>query len=199
MRGVALAIIGYVSLVLFSNLGSLRILLLGGLSLDGGALLYPFTFTMRDLLQKKAGEKLTRFTIWLSAAAAALMFAFIWLVGILPADPAAGAQTEYAQVLSPGLRLVLASIVAMTVSELIDTRIFSLVRRRYGRKKQWLRVLLSNLISVPVDTAVFLLIAYAGRFSMELLLGLFLANLLLKFAVALCSFWGIYLIKEDRD
>ena len=199
LKIIIAAAAGYISLIIFSNLGSLRILNIAGLSVDGGALLYPFTFTMRDLLHKKTGAQITRFTIWLAAGINILLFAFVWMVGALPADPTVGAQAEYSLVLAPGLRLVAASVVAMTIAELIDTVVYSVVRRKYGTRKQWLRVILSNTISVPIDTAVFLLIAYTGLYDFSVLVGMFLSNLIIKYVVSLLSFGGVYLVKEDND
>lgn len=199
LKIIIAAAAGYISLIIFSNLGSLRILNIAGLSVDGGALLYPFTFTMRDLLHKKTGAQITRFTIWLAAGINILLFAFVWIVGALPADPTVGAQAEYSLVLAPGLRLVAASVVAMTIAELIDTVVYSAVRRKYGTRKQWLRVILSNTISVPIDTAVFLLIAYTGLYDFSVLVGMFLSNLIIKYVVSLLSFGGVYLVKEDND
>ena len=199
LKIIIAAAAGYISLIIFSNLGSLRILNIAGLSVDGGALLYPFTFTMRDLLHKKTGAQITRFTIWLAAGINILLFAFVWMVGALPADPTVGAQAEYSLVLAPGLRLVAASVVAMTIAELIDTVVYSAVRRKYGTRKQWLRVILSNTISVPIDTAVFLLIAYTGLYDFSVLVGMFLSNLIIKYVVSLLSFGGVYLVKEDKD
>ena len=199
LKIIIAAAAGYISLIIFSNLGSLRILNIAGLSVDGGALLYPFTFTMRDLLHKKTGAQITRFTIWLAAGINILLFAFVWMVGALPADPTVGAQAEYSLVLAPGLRLVAASVVAMTIAELIDTVVYSAVRRKYGTRKQWLRVILSNTISVPIDTAVFLLIAYTGLYDFSVLVGMFLSNLIIKYVVLLLSFGGVYLVKEDND
>ena len=199
LKIIIAAAAGYISLIIFSNLGSLRILNIAGLSVDGGALLSPFTFTMRDLLHKKTGAQITRFTIWLAAGINILLFAFVWMVGALPADPTVGAQAEYSLVLAPGLRLVAASVVAMTIAELIDTVVYSAVRRKYGTRKQWLRVILSNTISVPIDTAVFLLIAYTGLYDFSVLVGMFLSNLIIKYVVSLLSFGGVYLVKEDND
>ena len=199
LKIIIAAAAGYISLIIFSNLGSLRILNIAGLSVDGGALRYPFTFTMRDLLHKKTGAQITRFTIWLAAGINILLFAFVWMVGALPADPTVGAQAEYSLVLAPGLRLVAASVVAMTIAELIDTVVYSAVRRKYGTRKQWLRVILSNTISVPIDTAVFLLIAYTGLYDFSVLVGMFLSNLIIKYVVSLLSFGGVYLVKEDND
>jgi len=188
----------YLALVVFSNLGSLRILNVAGLSVDGGTLLYPFTFTARDLLHKKTGESVTRFTIILTAIVNLLMFGFCWLVGALPPDLAVGLQNEYALVLLPGLRLVLGSVIAMTIAELLDTAVYTLVRRRWGGRKQWLRVLLSNALSVPIDTALFLGIAFGGRYGWSVLVMLFASTLLIKYAVTLLSLGSVYLVKEDQ-
>jgi len=189
----------YLALVSFANLGSLRVISLLGLSLDGGTLLYPFTFTMRDVLHKKAGAAHTRFIILLTAGLNLLMFGFCWLVGVLPADASVGPQTEYLLVLAPGFRLVLGSILAMALAELLDTGIYSLVRKRFGEKKQWLRVLLSNAVSVPLDTVVFLLIAFGGRYDMPTIIALFFSNILLKYLVAAAASWTVYLVKEDME
>ena len=197
-RQLVAAAAAYIALVIFANLGSLRIVFLAGLSIDGGTFLYPFSFIARDLLHKKAGAALTRFIIVLAAVINLLMFAFIYFVAIVPADPSVGPQTEYALVLLPGLRLVLGSIVAMTAAELIDTAVYAKIRAKYGASRQWLRVLMSNGISVPVDTLIFLLLAFWGRVSLAAIASMFLANIIVKYAVTLCSFGSIYLVKEDR-
>ncbi|MDO4581505.1 MAG: queuosine precursor transporter [Bacillota bacterium] len=195
---VAMAAI-YIALVIFSNLGSLRVLAVAGLSVDGGALLYPFTFTARDILHKKSGAALTRFVIILAAGVNLALFGFVWLVGVLPADMTVGAQGEYALVLAPGVRLVLASVLAMTAAELLDTRIYSAVRRRFGARRQWLRVLLSNLVSVPVDTLIFLALAFGGKYPLAVLGSMFAANIAIKFTVSLLSLAGVYAVKDDID
>ena len=197
-RQMITAAAAFIALLIFSNLGSLRILLLAGMAVDGGAILYPLTFTARDLLHKKIGARLVRFVIVLAALINLALFAFVWLIAKLPADPAVGAQLEYAVVLLPGLRLVLGSIIAMTIAELINTAVYVMVRRKYGPSRQWLRVLLSNSVAIPVDTIIFLLIAFAGRASSAVIWEMFIANILIKYIITLISCGSIYLIKDDR-
>ena len=198
-KTIIFASAAYIALVIFANLGSLRIVSLVGLAVDGGSLLYPFTFTARDILHKKTGAKNTRFTIILAAAINLLLFAYCLLVGVLPADMSVGPQTEYAFVLMPGFRLVIGSIIAMTVAELLDTQIYKRVKQKYGSNRQWLRVLYSNSVSVPVDTLIFLIIAFAGRYPFAVIAGMFISNIIIKYVVSFLSFGGIYLVKEDRD
>jgi uncharacterized integral membrane protein (TIGR00697 family) len=187
-----------IALVIFSNLGSLRILSLAGLAVDGGTILYPLTFTARDLLHKKIGARLVRFVIVLAALINLALFAFVWLIAKLPPDPTVGAQLEYALVLLPGIRLVLGSIAAMTVAELINTFAYIIVRRRFGQRLQWLRVLIASGVSIPLDTIIFLIIAFVGRISTAVIGEMFIANILVKYAVMLVSFGSIYLVKDDR-
>jgi len=197
-RQMIVAATAFIALVIFSNLGSLRILLLAGLAVDGGTILYPLTFTARDLLHKKIGARLVRFVIVLAALINLTLFAFVWLIAKLPPDPAVGEQLEYALVLLPGIRLVLGSIIAMTVAELINTFFYIVVRRKYGKRRQWLRVLLSNGVAIPADTILFLLIAFGGRVTAAVIGEMFIANILVKYAVTLVSCGSIYLVKDDR-
>ena len=66
-----------------------------------------------------------------------------------------------------------------------------------GRKKpQWLRVFVSNSISIPLDSVIFPLIAFAGVLSIVPLVIMMLSNILTKAVVTLLSFWMIYLVPE---
>ena len=63
-------------------------------------------------------------------------FAFVtWL----PSDPDWGLQAEFAAILGPVWRIVLASIAAEVVSELLDTEIYMLWVRRIAVRYRWAR------------------------------------------------------------
>ena len=47
----------YVVVGMLSNISSLRIINILGISMDAGTLLYPLTFTLRDLIHKKSDKK----------------------------------------------------------------------------------------------------------------------------------------------
>ncbi len=63
--------------------------------------------------------------------------------------------------LGPIWRIVLASLAAMVISELIDTEVYHLFVTRVTRRFQWLRVLVSNAVSIPIDNLVFAIGAFA--------------------------------------
>lgn len=187
----------YVAAQIFADITSLRILLIAGLSIDGGTLVYPFTFTLRDMVHKIAGAAVARTVIFLAAAINIAMALLFWVVSTLPADPAVGEQLEFALVLSPVFRIVFASILAEVISELLDTSMYEQWVKRMGQRYQWGRVLLSNAVSVPVDSAIFVIGAFYGVLPLDVVFSIFVANVLVKGAVTIVSIPGIYMVKEN--
>ncbi|MEM9955699.1 MAG: queuosine precursor transporter [Chloroflexota bacterium] len=196
LRTIVIVCVLYVSAQIFADITSLRILLLAGFSIDGGTLIYPFTFTLRDMVHKIAGKSIARTLIFLAAGVNLLMAGLFWLVSILPADMMVGEQAEFGAVLAPVFRIVLASITAEIISELIDTEMYSLWVKRFQEKYQWGRVLVSNAVSVPIDSAIFVLIAFWGDLPAGVVFSIFVANIIVKGAVTLISIPAIYTVKD---
>lgn len=187
----------YIAAQIFADITSLRILFIGGLSIDGGTLVYPFTFTLRDMVHKVAGASIARTLIITAAVINLLMAGLFWLISVLPPDMSVGTQAEFGIVLAPVVRIVLASIIAEVVSELIDTEMYELWIKWVGHNKQWGRVLFSNAISVPIDSALFVVIAFLGNLPVDVVFSIFIANVLVKGAVTFISIPGIYMIKDQ--
>ena len=115
----------FVSLVLLSNILSTKIISIAGLANDAGTLLYPFTFVVKDLIQKRYGRAAARKVIYTAYGTLFFAYAMFWLVGIIPSDPSWLNQDAYDAILTPFGRLVMASITAGVISELLDTKVFS--------------------------------------------------------------------------
>lgn len=153
--GVWVAVV-YAGLQLISNIASLKIGVVGGFSVDMGTFCYPLTFTIRDMAHKVLGKKRVTELVWLSAAlclAASVYFGFCAVI------PSAVEGSGFDAVFSPMWRLVMASIGAMVVSELVDTQVFHLCAQRWPRR-EWRRVILSNAVSMPLDNFIFALGAF---------------------------------------
>lgn len=196
-----LIVAAYVAAQILSDVLSLKIALVAGLSIDVGTVIYPFTFTLRDLVHKSLGRAAARTVIVAAAVINVLMaglFAFaVWL----PPDPTWPLQREFAAVLTPVWRIVVASIVAELVSEFADTEVYHLwttrvtANLRFARY-QWTRVLISNSVSVPLDSLIFCWGAFGGQLPASTVWSIFWANVLVKGAVTLLSWPGIYLVPE---
>src|SRR5690606_11122569 len=162
-QNVLLVAVGaYIGVSLMANVMSVRIVLLGPWAIDAGTFTYPLTFTLRDVVHKAGGRTAARVTIVTGAALNLVMVAAFWVTANLPADQTVGPQTEFGNLLIPVARIVVASIVAQVVAELIDTEVYHRVMERLGPRHQWARVVASNAVSIPTDSVLFAIIAFAG-------------------------------------
>ena len=189
----------YIAAQMLSDVLSLKIAQVASFSVDVGTIIYPFTFTLRDMVHKLLGRTAAR-TVIITAAVINLVMAglFAFAVWLAP-DPAWPLQNEFAAVLAPAWRIVVASIVAEIVSEFADTELYNLWITRVTRRYQWTRVLVSNSVSVPLDSLIFCWIAFGGEMPAATVWSIFWANVLVKGAVTLLSLPGIYLVPEAGD
>jgi uncharacterized integral membrane protein (TIGR00697 family) len=187
----------YIAAQLLSDIASLKITLIAGFSMDAGTFIYPLTFTIRDLVHKRLGRQVARTVIILAAGINLFMALFFQFTAWLPQDPSWGLGREFAAVLGPVWRIVIASIVAEVISELIDTEIYHLWQSRITKKYQWMRVLSSNALSIPVDSLIFCWGAFGFLLPHDVVWSIFYANVIVKGAVTIVSLPAIYLVKES--
>jgi uncharacterized integral membrane protein (TIGR00697 family) len=185
----------YIAAQMLADIGSLRIIAVGGWAVDAGTLVYPFTFTLRDLIHKMAGKSIARTVIFAAAGINIAMAGLFWLIARLPADPVTGLQLEFGEVLAPVWRIVFASILAEVIANLIDTEVYQAWVDRYATRHQWGRVLVSNAVAIPVDSAIFVLVAFGGVLAGATVWEIFWVNVIFKMLVTLISIPWIYLVR----
>lgn len=197
----------YIGAQMLADITSLKIGVVAGLAVDMGTFIYPITFTLRDLVHKLLGKRNARTLIVTAGGINLFMAGYLMWSAAVPSDPEWGLGAEYAAVLGPLWRIVIASIVAEVVSELIDTEVYHWFVTRVTTRFQWARVLTSNTVSVPIDNLIFALGAFAPlpfladhflTLPWPVVWEIFLFNLLVKFGVTLVSLPLIYL-SPDAD
>jgi len=196
--GIAIISI-YIAAQLLSDIASLKITLIAGFSMDAGTFIYPVTFTVRDLVHKRLGISAARSVIILAALINLFMAVFFHFVARLPQDPAWGLGKEFAVILGPVWRIVIASIMAEVFSELIDTEVYHLWQSRITKRFQWMRVLSSNSVSIPIDSLIFCWGAFGLVLPSDVVWSIFWANVIVKSVVTLFSLPSIYLVREKPE
>ena len=189
----------YVAAQMLSDILSLKIARVGGFSVDAGTVIYPLTFTLRDLVHKLLGRAAARTVIIAAAVANLVMAGLFAFTAWLPADPSWPLQREFVAVLTPVWRIVIASIVAEIASQLADTEMYHLWVTRVTRRHQWARVLVSNAVSVPLDSLLFSWGAFGGLLPGATVWSIFAANVIVKGAVTLVSLPAIYVVPEGEQ
>lgn len=197
----------YIGAQVIADITSLKIGIVAGLAVDMGTFIYPITFTLRDLVHKTLGKQNTRVLIITAGVINLLMAAYLMWAAAVPGDPEWGLQAEFQAILGPLWRIVIASILAEVVSELIDTEVYHWFVTKITRRFQWLRVLVSNSVSVPIDNVIFAVGAFGALPGLQdhfltlpwaVVWEIFLFNLLVKFGVTLISLPLIYISPDQK-
>ncbi|MBN1230265.1 MAG: queuosine precursor transporter [Anaerolineales bacterium] len=193
---VILVISAYIAAQMLADISSLKIGVVGGVAVDMGTFIYPVTFTLRDMVHKVLGKKNTRVLILAAGGINLLMSLYLMWTTIVPGSPDWGLDAQYQAILAPVWRIVIASIIAEVVSELVDTEAYQFFINRVSRRYQWARVLFSNSLSVPIDNLIFAFGAFAFTLPVSVVWEIFFFNLAVKFLVTLVSLPFIYLVPE---
>jgi queuosine precursor transporter len=211
-RAVIFVVAAYVAAQMLADIASLKIGVVAGLAVDMGTFIYPITFTLRDAVHKVVGKRNTQVLIICAAVINLFMVLYLTWAAAVPSDPESFGGPEFSLIFAPLWRIVIASILAEVVSELVDTEVYHWFVTRITRRYQWLRVLLSNSVSVPIDNLIFVLIAFSPMalpLLGESLVGswrvtweIFTFNLIVKYGMTLLSLPLIYAAPDrawDRD
>jgi len=200
-RAAIIVTAAYAGAQMLSDVASLKIGVVAGLAVDMGTFIYPITFTLRDMVHKIMGKRNAQTLIITAAAINLVMAVYLAWAARVPSDPDWGLGDSFTAILGPVWRIVIASILAEIVSELLDTEVYHWFVTRVTTRYQWARVLLSNTVSVPIDSLIFTVIAFAplpGLADSPLSLPwavvwqIFFFNVAVKYAVTVLSLPLIY-------
>jgi queuosine precursor transporter len=197
-RAAVFVIAAYIAAQMLADVASLKIGVVVGLAVDMGTFIYPITFTLRDMAHKVIGKRNTQALIVAAAVVNLFMALYLMWAAAVPGDPDWGLTAEFSAILSPLWRIVVASIVAEVVSELVDTEVYHWFVTRVTTRYQWARVLTSNSVSVPIDNAIFAVGAFGWALPWQVVWEIFIFNLIVKYGVTLLSLPMIYFV-PDRD
>lgn len=175
-------------------------------NLTAGAIIWPVVFITSDLINEYFGKPGVKRISYLAAFFIAYCFIVIFLTMKLPpAQWWLDANNQDAQgnyfnmdfafnkILGQGQRIIIGSLVAFLVSQLVDVFVFQKLRKVTGQKMLWLRATGSTLVSQFIDSFVVLYIAFSGVFPNQQILAIGITNYIYKFSVAILLTPVIYL------
>jgi hypothetical protein len=203
-RAAVIAVASYATAQMLADVASVKIGSVGGYAVDMGTFVYPLTFTLRDLVHKTLGRGNARVLIVTCGVINVVMAAYLWWVARVPSDSAWGLGAEFARVMTPVGRIVAASIAAEVLSELADTEVYHWFVTRVTTRHQWARVLVSNAVSIPLDSLLFSVLAFASLGGLaglpwDSVAEIFAFNVAVKGAMTLLSLPLIYAAPDPRE
>ena len=157
-----LIVVLFCGLLLISNIGATKLIQFGPIITDGGALLFPMTYILGDVLSEVYGFRRAKRAILMGFGLSILASFTFWLVQEAPPADAYTNQEAFEAVLGFVPRIVLASVLGYLAGQLLNAYVLVKIKERTREKALWLRLIGSTVVGELADTAVFCTVAFFG-------------------------------------
>lgn len=177
-------------------------------TLTAGVILWPLEFVMTDIVNEYYGPKAVRRISYIAVGLISYAFIMFYAAIQVPAEQSfwRGSQKEagipdmqvaFASIFGQGMWIIVGSLVAFLVSQLLDVWVFHRIKKVTGERHVWLRATGSTVVSQAIDSFIVLFIAFKlGRgWTYQRVLAVGLVNYTYKFAMALILTPLIYIIR----
>ena len=172
----------FVTCLVISNVIAVKLVMVQGLVLPAGIVVFPLSYLLADVLTEVYGYRAARRVIWLGFFCNLLAVIAIWVGGLLPAAPFWDGTSAYERILGATPRILAASFAAYLVGEFANTMIMSRLKLAMAGRHLWARAIASTLIGQGLDSAIFITIAFWGLMPFPILLGAVVTQWLVKSA-----------------
>lgn len=132
-----------------------------GYTFSLGILPWPIVFITTDLINEYFGHKGVRKLTMITAVLICYAFLLLFLGMNIPAvDFSPVKDAEFNAVFGQSMWIIVGSVIAFIVSQLLDVFFFGEFKKRTGDKHIWLRATGSTMLSQLIDTFIVLSIAF---------------------------------------
>ncbi len=131
-------------------------------SAPAAVLIFPFTFQLIDIVNEAFGAKVTRRMIIIAFITQVFMTLFILMATLATPSHLWRGHEAWHQLMTLVPRIVVASWVAFIISQNIDALLFAWLRKFTRAKHLWLRNVLSDVLSLALDSFIFIFLAFYG-------------------------------------
>lgn len=153
-----------------------------------GVIPWPIVLIATDIMNEYFGKQGVRRITWMTSAMIAYCFVILYIAVQVPAaDFSPVNDSTFETVFGQSLWIIIGSLVAFMVSQLIDVTVFWWLREKTGAGKLWLRTTGSTVVSQLIDSLIIIGIAFwlPGKISSSEFINVALTNYSYKLLIAI--------------
>ncbi|MEK8128210.1 queuosine precursor transporter [Paenibacillus filicis] len=167
-----------------------------GIVMTLGNTMYASIYLTSDLLNEKYGEKEARKAVWFGFFVMLVTMVTMKMTLMFTPQETDFAQSSLETIFGLLPRLALGSLTAFFVSQFLDVKIYSYLKRIFPKPNQlWLRNNGSTAVSQMVDTLIFCSIAFIGEYTLDVWLQILVTTYVIKFVVSMASTPFLYIAR----
>ena len=187
----------FITNALLAELIGGKLIYIGDYVMSVGILPWPVVFVTTDLINEYFGQSGVKKLSILTASLIAYCFIVLFVALQIPAVSGEGliSDAQFNGVFGQSMWVIVGSIIAFLVSQLIDVVVFRFFKKKTGTKMIWLRSTGSTVISQFFDSFIVLGIAFwfTGKLSTEVYITSALTGYFVKLLIAVAMTPLIYL------
>jgi uncharacterized integral membrane protein (TIGR00697 family) len=167
----------------------------GPFAMSVGIIPWPVVFLTTDLVNEYFGRRGVRRLTFLTVVLISYAYFLLFATMQIPATSFSGVDdASYNKVFGQSRWIIVGSITAFLISQLVDVFVFHTLRHRTGRALLWLRATGSTVVSQMIDSIVVLWIGLAIplKWDFTQYVNVAIPNYLVKLGIALCATPLIY-------
>jgi len=168
-------------------------------NLTAGVVVWPIVFITSDIINEYFGKPGVKRISYLTAVLITYVFGAVFIATILPpagfwmeinqtdvAGNPLNINTAFATIFRQGLGIIIGSISAFLIGQILDAYAFHWIKSLTGSKHLWLRATGSTLFSQLIDSFVVLVVAFYvfGNWSLQQVIAVGIINYIYKFSIA---------------
>ncbi len=188
----------YSMAIVLVNWFDARMIRLAFVDTDAGALVFPLTFLLSDLMTEVYGYKRARLAIWCGFFFNFFYLGYGYLITLFPSPEYSIAHNQaFDALMAFNARIIVASTLTYLVSEPLNSYIMAKLKIKLRGKHMGLRFLASTSISSAADSGMFGVLAFSGIMSLKELIFLIVTMWFIKVATEFLGIpLSVYLAKK---
>ena len=170
----------FIATLIASNIVAVKLVEFSGLILTAAIVIFPLSYIIGDVLTEVYGYRQARRAIWLGFLGNLVVVVAIMIAGILPAAGFWKDQLAFDLILGQTPRILAASFAAYLIGEFTNSFVLAKLKIATEGRHLWFRTIGSTLIGQGLDSAIFVMIAFAGVLPGDVLIATMVTQWLVK-------------------
>jgi uncharacterized integral membrane protein (TIGR00697 family) len=182
------------ALYIFTNVAATKLVYIEWLDIvvTPGVFIYPLTFLIVDMLNEFYGLRLARKAILFAFASNALITVLLSATSFLPGLSAWKLDGPYSEVMTHVSSVLVASSISFIFSEYVNSYLLNKIKQLTSSRFLFLRVFLSTLFAVVIDSFIFCFIAFYGSMTTAEILEIIYVQVAIKVGFAIFNILPAY-------
>ena len=183
---------------IIANIQVLKSVTLFGISATLGNVMFASIFLATDIMSECYGKKEAKKCVYIGVLSIITYLVISQLTLLFTPNDIDVVQSSMQTLFSIAPRACIASVTMFFIANIVDVKIYDLLKRKFKGKKLWVRNNISTIICNCVENFGFVFLAFYAVYPTTELLSIAISTSLIEVVIALCDTPFLYLARRKN-